>query len=158
MDAAEVLAVIHTLTSAGCRVWVVGGWGVDALIGSQTRSHRDLDLAVDATGEATALQLLNDRGYDIETDWRPVRVELAAPGDRWVDVHPIHFDENGDARQSGPNGSFFFYPRESLVEGRIDGTAIPCLSVAQQIHFHSGYEPRDIDIADLAHLHRLRSR
>ena len=27
-------------------VWVEGGWGVDALLGEQTRSHDDLDLGV----------------------------------------------------------------------------------------------------------------
>jgi len=129
---------------------------VDALVGYQTRAHRDLDLAVDAAGEATAMQVLLELGYVVETDWRPIRVELAAAGDRRVDLHPIRFDDHGDACQSGPNGSFFFYPRESLISGTIDGTPVPCLSVAQQIHFHSGYKPRDLDIADLAHLRRLR--
>ena len=152
----EVHAVIRALALAKCRVWVGGGWGVDALVGHQTRPHRDLDLAIDAAGEAAAMQVLEGRGYRVETDWRPVRIELAAPSDRWVDLHPIHFDENGDARQSGPGGGFFFYPRESLINGSIDGTPVPCLSVVQQIQFHSGYEPRDIDVADLAVLKRLR--
>jgi hypothetical protein len=54
----EVLGVLDALTSASCMVWVAGGWGVDALVGGQTRAHRDLDLAVDARHAAIAIQIL----------------------------------------------------------------------------------------------------
>ena len=30
----------------GLAFWIDGGWGVDALLGEQTRPHSDLDLAV----------------------------------------------------------------------------------------------------------------
>jgi lincosamide nucleotidyltransferase A/C/D/E len=55
MELGEVLGVLADLTEAGCSVWVAGGWGVDALVGRQTRSHRDLDLALDADNETVAL-------------------------------------------------------------------------------------------------------
>jgi hypothetical protein len=44
MDAADVIAVLDALDEAAVRHWVGGGWGVAALAGRQTRSHRDLDL------------------------------------------------------------------------------------------------------------------
>jgi lincosamide nucleotidyltransferase A/C/D/E len=156
MRAAEVCAVLAHLQGRGCRCWVAGGWGVDALAGRQTREHRDLDLAVDARDEPVVLAVLAARGYRIETDQRPVRVELAATGVGWVDVHPVVFDDVGDGIQAGPDGSFFFYPRESLVTGTVAGTVVPCLSAAQQLHFHSGYPPRDVDRADVAVLRQLR--
>jgi Aminoglycoside-2''-adenylyltransferase len=84
MSLQEVLAVLDALASSDCRVWVAGGWGVDALFGRQTRAHRDLDLAVDARHMATAIQILEGRGYSVETDWWPVRIELAAAGKGWV--------------------------------------------------------------------------
>jgi lincosamide nucleotidyltransferase A/C/D/E len=158
MDAAEVLAVLDALAGAGCRAWVAGGWGVDALVGRQTRPHRDLDLAVDAGGEASALEALIRRGYVIETDWRPVRVEAAAPGNRWVDLHPVVFDEAGDGVQSGLDGGTFFYPAACFVTGTIAGRRVGCLSVEQQLAFHSGYERRDVDVADLALLRALVTR
>jgi hypothetical protein len=34
--------------------WIGGGWGVDALVGYQTRGHHNLDLAVDADQVAAA--------------------------------------------------------------------------------------------------------
>jgi hypothetical protein len=88
MDLGEVIGVLADLAEAGCAVWVAGGWGVDALVGRQTRLHRDLDLAVDARNETVALRVLERRGYRVETDWRPIRVELIAEGRGWVDVHP----------------------------------------------------------------------
>ncbi len=33
MPLAEVLAVVQVLQAADCRVWVAGGWGVDAWSG-----------------------------------------------------------------------------------------------------------------------------
>lgn len=60
---------------------------MDALVGRQTRPHRDLDLAADAKDETAALDELGLLGYVVETDWRPVRVELVALDRGWVDLH-----------------------------------------------------------------------
>jgi hypothetical protein len=99
MDHGEVLGVLADLTEAGR---VAGGWGVDALVGQQTRLHRDLDLALDARDEPVALRALERRGYRVETDWRPVRVELIAEGRGWVDVHPVVFRLNRARPPSQP--------------------------------------------------------
>jgi lincosamide nucleotidyltransferase A/C/D/E len=155
MGAAQVLRVVSALQAAGCRVWLGGGWGVDALVGRQTRVHRDLDLAVDAAREHEVLTVLAGLDYVVETDWRPVRVELAAPVRRWVDVHPVVFDEHGDGLQAGLDGTSFRYPRDCFTSGVIAGRAVPCLSAEQQLRFHSGYVPRPQDDADLALLRHL---
>jgi lincosamide nucleotidyltransferase A/C/D/E len=156
MSAADVLPILDQLRAAGCRVWVGGGWGVDALVGRQTRPHRDLDLAIDASDEATAIAVLTALGFRVETDWRPVRVELAAPGARWVDLHPVVFAEDGSGNQADLDGGTFSYPAACFVTGVIAGRVVPCLSVDQQIAFHAGYEPRDVDLADLRQLQALR--
>ena len=154
---AEVLAVLADLDRAGCRTWVGGGWGVDALVGRQTRDHRDLDLAVDAAHEGEALAVLARRGYRVTTDWRPVRVELVAPGRGWVDVHAVTFpdDGSGHGRQPGLDGTWFDYPPEALGHGRLGGRRVPCLTRDQQLLFHQGYRPRAVDLHDLALLDRL---
>ena len=154
-DRTEVSAVLDDLRRAGCRCWVGGGWGVDALLGRQTRPHRDLDLAVDADDECAALQALLDRGYQLETDWRPVRVELVAPDRGWVDLHPVRFDEHGLGRQAGLDGSHFDYPTAAFTHGSIGDVPVPCLSRGQQLRFHQGYEPRAVDLHDLEILQRL---
>lgn len=153
MPSSEVLAVLADLGSARCRVWVGGGWGVDALVGRQTRAHRDLDLAVDAEDEGRAVVAMARRGYRVETDWRPVRVELVAVTG-WVDLHPVVFDDAGHGVQQGLDGEVFHYPPDAFTEGRVDGTAVPCLSCRQQLRFHQGYTPRDVDLHDLRLLGR----
>jgi lincosamide nucleotidyltransferase A/C/D/E len=156
--ATEVLRVIATLDAAGLRTWVAGGWGVDALLGRQTRVHRDLDLALDVTHNDLdlALSTLEDLGYLVTTDWRPSRVELAASPERFVDLHPVVFDDQGTGWQTNVDDlPPFRYPRDAFSDGFIDGTRVACLSVTQQLLFHSGYPPRPHDVADLTVLHRL---
>ena len=46
MEAQWAVAVVARLTESGVSLWLDGGWGVDALLGSQTRPHDDLDLIV----------------------------------------------------------------------------------------------------------------
>ena len=150
MELVDVLSVTEALDRAGVRHWVAGGWGVDALVGRQTRPHRDLDLAVDAGQLPAVLALLRGQGYATETDWLPVRVELAAPGERWVDVHPVVFDADGHGRQAGLDGATFDYPATDLVVGSVDGHPLPCLSAGRQRAFHTGYPPRPQDRHDLA--------
>jgi lincosamide nucleotidyltransferase A/C/D/E len=155
MGAGEVHVVLDVLTAAGCRAWIGGGWGVDALAGRQTRAHRDLDLAIAADDEAAALAALGKLGYVIDTDWRPVRVEVVAPGRGRVDIHPLAFDEAGDGHLADLDGGCFLYPKGCFTTGTIAARRVNCLTVQQQLRFHSGYELRDIDHADLALLHAL---
>lgn len=151
----EVLAVLDALADAGVRVWLDGGWGVDALVGRQTRPHRDVDLALDVRQESAALTALRELDYEIETDWRPTRVELAAPGSRRVDLHPLAFQANGDGIQAGPAGERYVYPAGCFTTGSLAGRSVGCISAAQQLLFHQGYEPRDVDRHDLALLRAL---
>ncbi len=154
---AEVLDVLTALSAMGSRFWLEGGWGVDALVGRQTRSHRDLDIDLDARCEEPALAVLAAMGYTVETDWRPNRVELRAPGRGRVDLHPLLIDHDGTARQAALDGGFHVFPRSFFVTGSLAGVPVPCVSVTAQRLFHTGYEPRDIDLHDLAVLDALAS-
>ncbi|MBP2418879.1 lincosamide nucleotidyltransferase A/C/D/E [Microlunatus capsulatus] len=151
----DVLAVTGAIDAVGVRWWVGGGWGVDVLVGRVTRAHRDLDLAVDAQGLGPAVTALAALGYRPETDWLPVRLELAAPGARWVDLHPVVLDAAGDGVQAGPDGTTFAYPARDLVSGVLEGHRLACLSVARQRVFRTGYPPRPQDRHDLALLDTL---
>ncbi len=156
--AEQVLAVLEALEDAGCWVALEGGWGVDALVGRQTRPHRDLDIDVDATQETVALAVLTGLGYEVETDWRPNRVELVAPGRGWVDVHPLTSAADGHRYQAGLSGERFRYPAGCFVPGSIRGRPVRCLSATQQVEWHQGYALRDTDRADLALLRDLVHR
>jgi len=157
-SAEQVLAVLDALEGAGCWVGLEGGWGVDALARRQTRPHRDLDIDVDAGQEAEVLTVLERLGYAVETDWRPNRVELAAPGRGWFDVHPLTSDAEGNRWQAGLAGERYRYPADCFVAGSILGRPVRCLSAAQQLEWHQGYELREVDRADVALLRELAGR
>lgn len=155
MSLADVLIVLDAVRSVGCRFWLEGGWGVDALLGHQTRPHRDVDVDIDGAFEEDVLAALAGLGYAIETDWRPNRVELVAPGRGWVDVHPLVIDADGNARQAALDGGWHEFPRSFFTTGHLDGVAVPCVSKEAQLLFRSGYELREADRHDLALLDRI---
>jgi lincosamide nucleotidyltransferase A/C/D/E len=78
---------------------------------------------VDAEHEALAQEVLRRRGYVIETDWRPVRVELIKPGAGWIDLHPVAFDADGHGRQPDMDGGFLDYPASAFTAGRLVGSS-----------------------------------
>ena len=154
MGVSDLLTVLDTFRSTGCRFWLEGGWGVDALVGHQTRPHRDVDVDFDARFESAVLAALENLGYVIDTDWRPNRVELGAPGDRWVDLHPLVINADGSARQAALGGGWHEFDESWFTTGSIGGIDGPCISAEAQRLFHSGYELRTIDLLDLAQLDR----
>jgi lincosamide nucleotidyltransferase A/C/D/E len=153
MTTAEaVIEIIDALEAAGVRPGITGGWGIDALLGRETRPHSDVDLGIADVDVSTAIEALNALGLRIERDERPGRVELAGPGRR-VDLHPIHWEGDGSGRQTGLNGEVFVYPPGSLdAVGVIGGRTVRCGTPALQLAFHRAYEPRDHDRRDMREL------
>lgn len=153
MDAPSVLRLMASLREAGVRAWIAGGWGVDALVGRQTRPHRDLDLIHDVEHETAALEVLRGHGFRETADERPVRFVLRNGDGLELDMHPVAFAPDGSARQSTyEEGVFFDYPAGCFVTGTIDDETVPCVSAAQQVYFHQGYEPAERDLHDMAQL------
>jgi lincosamide nucleotidyltransferase A/C/D/E len=153
MDAHNVVELTARIEAAGVDVWIGGGWGIDALLGRQTRPHRDLDLMHDLESEHLLVSILRENGYAETLDARPVRFVMAHPSGLELDLHPLVFAADGSARQAADDlGTTFDYPRECFVTGRVLSTVVPCLSVAQQVYFHQGYEPREHDLHDMARL------
>ena len=80
--------------------------------------------AIDAECEEAALAALAELGCVVETDWRPNRVELAAPGRGWVDLHPSLLAEDGSARQAALDGGFHVFPAAFFTVGSLDGVPV----------------------------------
>jgi lincosamide nucleotidyltransferase A/C/D/E len=156
-DVAEVLDV---LGRAGITVWVDGGWGVDALVGEETREHADLDLAIDTEDLAKASAVLSGLGFvpDEKTEpGLPARLVLRDVAGRQVDLHPLVFDGGGNGWQqlSLSGRAWGCYPAEGLrATGLIGGREVRCLSAELQVRFRLGYEWSDRDEHDLTVLVR----
>jgi lincosamide nucleotidyltransferase A/C/D/E len=153
MQAQDVLALLALVRQAEADVWIGGGWGVDALLGEQTRDHRDLDLMHRREQEPAVVRALAGAGFTETLDQRPVRFVLADPLGRETDLHPLVFAADGSAEQASPDPAHpFSYPAACFTTGTILGTPVPCLSVEQQVSFHAGYQPTVRDLHDMARL------
>lgn len=150
MCAEDVLEVVASLTTAGVAVWLDGGWGVDALLGEETRPHDDLDI-VTAIGHLDATRAaLRPLGFVLAVDELPTRCVLRDSSDRRIDIHPITFDREGGGLQRQPDGSDFRYPPEGLAgTGTIAGHSFRCLTPEFQVRCHLAYEPDDDDRHDM---------
>lgn len=154
MTLAEVVHIVAWLDANGVVYQINGGWGVDGLVGRQTRPHQDLDVFVDEDHEAAFLAWLTSRGYRVTEDWRPVRVELSSPEGR-VDVHAMRLDAAGSGVQHGLDGEVYVHAAEHRVMGRIDGHAVVVASAERARQLRTGYPPRAVDLHDLALLDDL---
>ena len=153
MTGEDVLEILDVLTKAGTDVWIGGGWGIDALLRTQTRTHRDVDLMHRQEQEPAVVEALAEAGFSEFLDWRPVRFVVADSQGREIDLHPLVFAPDGSATQASPDpGRPFSYPADCFVTGEIQNVTVPCLSAEQQVYFHQAYEPTDRDRHDMAHL------
>ena len=154
MTASDVVDLYKQLENRGIIIWIDGGWGVDALLGRQTRPHKDLDIAIQLKDVPGLRQLLEDSGFQ-ETKLEIARGWNFVLGDecrREVDVHVIVIDEQGNGIYGPPeNGTM--YPAASLTgSGSIAGNAVRCISPEWSVKFHCGYELKQKDFDDVAAL------
>lgn len=150
MRAGDVLEVVDLLEAAGVRAWLDGGWGVDALIGHQTRDHDDLDLVIPLAKADGARRALAAAGFEITEDERTLCFVARDTGDRRVDVHTVEFDEEGGGLQRQEDGTLWRYPPEGFAgRGRAGGRKVACLSAAVQVLCHLNYEPDEADRRDM---------
>ena len=99
MTAADVLNALEQLERASVETWVDGGWGVDALLGEQTREHEDLDIVIALADGGNAEEALSALGFSLTEDERPTRFVLSDGDGRRIDFHTVVFDEGGGGVQ-----------------------------------------------------------
>ena len=63
MTADDVCGFLALMEAHGIRVWLDGGWAVDACLGSWTRRHCDLDIVIEERYVPVAVAALQRRGY-----------------------------------------------------------------------------------------------
>lgn len=154
MNSVDVIDFYRTITQLGVELWIDGGWGVDALLGEQTRPHKDLDIAIQAKDVPVLRRFLQGRAYaDIKLeDARPWNFVLGDGNGREIDVHVIVLGDQGDGIYGLPEKGEK-YPAASLTgTGNIDGQAVRCVSAEWTVKFHSGYDLKDKDFRDVSAL------
>ena len=152
--AADVIDLYTRLESVGINIWIDGGWGVDALLGRQTRLHEDIDIVVEQTHVAGLRSFLENRNYkDAERDdTRAWNFVMGDDRGHQVDFHVIVFDQVGNGLY-GPVENGIMYPADSLTgQGTISGLLVRCISPEWMARFHVGYELHQKDYQDVAAL------
>ena len=149
MHAETVIKLLKLFAANDSDVVVDGGWGVDALLGRQTRSHGDLDIAISHKNVPKLRQLLTEKGFSdvLRDDTRDCNFVLGDRLENLVDVHSYTFDEQG-------NNIFGieYLPEHFTGRGTIDGYSVKCISAEWSVKFHTGYELDENDFADVSAL------
>jgi lincosamide nucleotidyltransferase A/C/D/E len=151
MTADDVIAFVQLLNQHNIEIFLDGGWGVDALLGEQTRPHADLDIALAHKDVPQVRALLEARGYkDVPRDdtWE-CNFVLGDDEGHLVDFHSYTFDEAG-------NHIFGVkYPFDSLTgAGSVHGFPVKCISPEWMVKFHTGYKLDENDYQDVKALCR----
>jgi lincosamide nucleotidyltransferase A/C/D/E len=154
MTASDVLGVIDTLGSHGISCWLVGGWGVDALVRRQTRKHWDVDIAIDVAERDRAVSVLEKDGFTVLLEetlpaWMPKIIILRDSRRRRVELMPVDVPAPAACDETRPTAMQFRYTDDSFAEGMLAGRVIRCLSAPVQLLFHTGYPARNVDRRDV---------
>ena len=151
MRLADLCDLLELVESLGIRMWLDGGWAVDAWLGSQTRPHADVDIVVETGALAALVEALRARGYrDVpRDDTRPWNFVLGDADGHEVDFHVIDLAPDGTGIY-GPPPPEFVFPADSLTATTsLCGRSVRAVPPHRLVEFHTGYEPDDDDRADV---------
>ena len=176
MRAEEAAALYTLLAERDVRVWVDGGWGVDALLGKQTRPHKDFDALAPLEDLGALAAVLDERGFTLKELWgenrwvaHPARLPLIGGEEgggsavatafvvrddagRELDLHALTLDGRG-AGIPAWRSQMVYPPAAFAGRGVIAGTPVRCLSARMQMATHTGYPLQAKDLQDLRLLH-----
>jgi lincosamide nucleotidyltransferase A/C/D/E len=152
MEHHDVVKILDLLEGRGIQVWLNGGWGVDALLGRQTRDHDDLDITIPSADRHSFSEVMAGAEFlvdRVDNDFNWVLVDSKG---RRVDVHLVDFSQTADGADNvkyyGPNGLPF--PVGSLEgRGHIGQRSVKCETAEFQVQGHTGYCVDEDDYRDV---------
>jgi lincosamide nucleotidyltransferase A/C/D/E len=151
MSARDALALYSTFSERGVRCWVMGGWGVDALLGTQMRAHHDLDLLVARTDLGQLLTVLTELGFaqkllwgesllvDVDGVAQPTAFVQVDSEGRELDVHVLDVVD-GAVPVAVCDVPWEFDETSLAAVGIIGGGQVRCVSAKTQLQMHTGYD------------------
>jgi lincosamide nucleotidyltransferase A/C/D/E len=145
MQAKTVIELLKLCAEYEIDVVIDGGWGVDALLGRQTRDHEDLDIAIPHKDVPKLRRLLSNIGFsDVpRNDTRECNFVLGDDLGNLVDVHSYIFDREGRNIYG-----VAYLPEHLTGKGVIDNYPVRCIAPEWAVKFHTGYELDQNDFLD----------
>ncbi len=150
-ESKKVIRIYKDLEDMGVRIWIDGGWAVDALLEKQTRSHKDLDIAVENKDMEKLKNYLVQHGFkEIEREehkkWDGVYCNEIG---QEIEIHSFEINSDGSiVEQNYWDG----YDNNSLNgTGVIDGVVVHCVSLYQirKTHDITKRQFKENDYADM---------
>jgi len=166
MNGDQVAEIYQLLLEHNIDAWLQGGWGVDALLGRQTRDHKDLDLLINVDDVARLLELLEARGFQLKYAWEenrwivadgrslPTAFVSGHQDGRELDFHAARFNDRGVGVPAW-NAERVFSPEDVAGQGVVNGVPVRCYSAEMQMRTHVGYELPSFQVDDLRLLHEV---
>jgi lincosamide nucleotidyltransferase A/C/D/E len=150
MTSTEVINLYEKLEGLEIKIWIDGGWAVDALLGEQTRAHEDLDVAIERKNLPKLREYLEAQGYkEIERD-ADKKWDLVMGDEQGyeIEVHAFEFNSDGQVVEEK---CWDGYSADSLAgTGVIDGQAVRCVSLDHLFKTKRNFKESDAkDIAAL---------
>ncbi len=146
----DVVDLYSALENLGIKVWLDGGWAIDALLGTQTRVHEDLDIAVERKNLDRVKKYIESQGFEEEKGRKEMWDLVLVDGkEREIEVHAFSFDENGQIVEEKAWDGFTVNSLGGI--GSINGHKVNCVSVEQLIKTHrdNGRALRPKDYQDI---------
>ena len=158
----DVIQIVDFLKTNGIHIWLTGGWGIDTLLGQQTRDHKDLDILVQRDDLQKTTHLFNTNGYSLKEIWSENRPVIDRYGNqidtafvlndesgREIDLHTFHF-EGDQVIPDWEDSEGFHITRSGLDHtGSIAGVQVRCISAQSQFLLHTGYSLPDYQVQDM---------
>ncbi len=147
VEECNAVEIISLFRSKGIQIYLDGGWGVDALVGFESRVHNDIDIFIEQRNKERAIKLLKNNGYT-ETVMEYTTLDHTVWQDdkeKIIDLHIFSRNNNGDLVFEGDT-----FPKEAFSgKGRIGNLEVDCITPEWQVRFHSGYQLDDNDLKDI---------
>jgi len=147
INSTDVVKIVALLESASIAVWLDGGWGVDALIGEQTRSHNDLDIVIRQSDVPRLRETLEHEGFREKTGGTLWNFVLVDESGREVDVHTVRFDAEGNGLY-GPSGQMYLAGTLDGI-GKVGDMRVQCKTAEAQMAERVGYKWKACDYHDV---------
>ena len=143
----DVKQILRLAMEAEIKVFLDGGWGVDALIGYETRTHNDIDIFVEKKDYHKFIQIIKDNGfYEIKMEYTTTSHTVwEDENKRIIDLHCFEYTDDDKILYEGN-----CFPLETFTgRGKVEDIEVSCVEPYSQVMFHLGYEFDENDMHDV---------
>jgi lincosamide nucleotidyltransferase A/C/D/E len=150
----DLIPYLELFEELELEIWIDGGWGVDALLGKQTRTHADLDFLIEKVSSDRLVSAIRELGFiDVHTnDHTQWNFVMGSPEGKKFDFHVLERASGGDYLYRDPDNPIPVTAESMNGTGTIAGRSVRCPTPEFQIDSHTGYNLKETDIQDVTAL------